>query len=275
VSIGLGTDTAGSIRIPASYLGLFGLRTTHGLVDTRGMLALAPSFDTVGWLTTDALTLAAITDVLLPSAPRTPITRGLLLPTVTACADEPVRAAFTDAVDRLADRAILSEVDTVDLDPAVLAEWSAAFRTIQARQAWQQHGQWITAHPHALGPDVAARFAIAATTSDDEAARASTRVEQARAQLRSLLPPDTALLLPSASSVAPSRDTEPGSPALEATRSATLRMTCLAGLAGAPAISMPLAQVAGLPVGISALAAPGADRDLTELAERAHLSARR
>jgi Asp-tRNA(Asn)/Glu-tRNA(Gln) amidotransferase A subunit family amidase len=66
--IGLGTDTAGSIRVPAAVCGLFGLRPTYGAVPADGVLPLAPSFDTVGWLTADAALLAAVGSVLLPPA---------------------------------------------------------------------------------------------------------------------------------------------------------------------------------------------------------------
>ena len=57
--IGIGTDTAGSVRVPASYQGLWGLRTTHGTVSRDGLLPLAPSFDTVGWLTRSRVVLLA------------------------------------------------------------------------------------------------------------------------------------------------------------------------------------------------------------------------
>jgi Asp-tRNA(Asn)/Glu-tRNA(Gln) amidotransferase A subunit family amidase len=63
--IGLGTDTAGSIRVPASYQGLWGLRTSYGVVERAGVLPLAPDFDTVGLLTRDAASLRAVASVLL------------------------------------------------------------------------------------------------------------------------------------------------------------------------------------------------------------------
>ena len=68
-TIGLGTDTGGSIRVPAAYQGLWGIRTTHGLVPTAGLLPLAPSFDTVGWLTRSPELLARVGEVLLPDGP--------------------------------------------------------------------------------------------------------------------------------------------------------------------------------------------------------------
>ncbi|GAB3171285.1 hypothetical protein GCM10027059_39280 [Myceligenerans halotolerans] len=66
VSIGLGTDTSGSIRVPAAYQGLWGFRPTHGAISGEGVLPLAPSFDTVGWLSRDPGLLARVGDVLLP-----------------------------------------------------------------------------------------------------------------------------------------------------------------------------------------------------------------
>src|SRR5271157_4147240 len=56
----LGTDTGGSIRVPASFCGLYGIRTSYGRISTSGVMAMAPSFDTVGWLARDAVTLRRV-----------------------------------------------------------------------------------------------------------------------------------------------------------------------------------------------------------------------
>lgn len=261
VVLGLGTDTAGSVRVPASYLGLFGLRTTHGAVSTEGLLALAPAFDTVGWLTRDAGALTAAGDVLLPPMPAQPVTRGLLATDLFALADAEVADTCRQAVGRLR----LGTVEEVDVCGGKLEEWFAAFRAVQGRAAHLGHGAWVAAHPDALGPGISERFALAARVTDDEHARALDVLGAARQRLRALVPPGTTILLPATSTVAPPLDQDAGAKAVM--RAGTLRLTCLASLAGLPAVALPT-RAGGLPVGLCAIGAVGADRDLLALATR-------
>jgi amidase len=65
--IGLGSDTGGSVRVPASYCGLWGIRPTHGRISLESAAPLAPSFDTVGWFARDAAGLRAAGQALLPA----------------------------------------------------------------------------------------------------------------------------------------------------------------------------------------------------------------
>jgi amidase len=292
--IGLGTDTAGSVRVPASYLGLYGLRTSHGALDRSGMLPLAPSFDTVGWLTRDAATLAATARAALPHARRAPLTRAVVVPALCALAEPAVRSALAPALrsapapavrSALASAvrsapapalraapapairtSVLPEPSRVPIAPADVRRWCAAFRTVQASEAWSEHGEWITANPGALGADVAARFAVGARTGDDEVTAARRVLADARARLLDLLTPGTALLLPATSTPATPRAT-PDSPSAARARASTLHLTCLAAIAGAPALSLPLATANGAPIGLSLIAAPGSDLDLTDLAQ--------
>ncbi|ANH38560.1 Glutamyl-tRNA(Gln) amidotransferase subunit A [Nocardioides dokdonensis FR1436] len=254
-TIGLGTDTAGSVRVPAAYQGLYGVRTTHGAIGTHGVLALAPSFDSVGWLTRDADLLALVGDVLLPDTAGPAGTSELVLvPELLALAEPDVR----DAVESWAAAQGLVVRETWSLGE--LDEWRRAFSTWQAWEAWTVRGPWLRERLHLLGPDVRARFEHAATIDERTAERAQGVVQTARTRLRELVG-DRVLVLPTTPSVAPLLGSDLGP-----VRGATLLLTCLAPLGGLPAVSLPLRTAAGLPCGVSLTAAPGRDRDLLALA---------
>jgi Asp-tRNA(Asn)/Glu-tRNA(Gln) amidotransferase A subunit family amidase len=249
-TIGLGTDTGGSIRVPAAYQGLFGIRTTHDAVSRRGLLALAPSFDTVGWLTRSAALLRRVGDVLLPGGTTSAPRRLVGVPALTALADADVAAAVrTVPVD-----------DHEDWPLDELDGWRAAFQTWQAWEAWQVRGGWLSDRMDTLGADVRSRFETAATVSHDQADAARATVDRAARTIRELVG-DGVLVIPSASSVAPRIGADLGP-----VRTATMTLTCLAGLAGLPAVSLPLTTLGGLPCGASLVAGTGRDRDLLDLA---------
>jgi amidase len=250
-SIGLGTDTGGSIRIPAAYQGLFGIRTTHGVVSMRGLLPLAPSFDTVGWLTRTPELLTRVGDVVLPESPGGDYTI-VTVPALTALAQADVAAAIA---------AWLPEGRKVESwDLAELPAWTEAFRVIQAHEAWASHGAWLTGQLDTLGADVRGRFEVAAAITEDEVAVAREIADRARVRIRALVG-DHVLALPAAPTVAPLLGAD-----LQSVRAATLQLTCLAGLAGLPAVTVPLTTADGLPCGVCLVAAPGRDRDLLKLA---------
>jgi len=251
-TVGLGTDTGGSIRVPAAYQGLYGVRTTHGAVSTDGVLPLAPTFDTVGWLARTPHLLAAVGDVLLPPAalPAKQATM-VVVPELLELADTEVAAAVTSWLpeDRIVEHWHLTELD----------DWLAAFQLWQAWEAWQSHGRRLTDRFETLGPAIRARFVRAATVSTQDAQAALRTVERASTQIRELVD-ERVLVLPSAASTAPYPEDA------EASRDATMRLTCLAGLGGLPAVSVPVTTGSGLPAGVCMVAGRGRDRDLLDLA---------
>lgn len=266
--VGLASDTAGSIRVPASYQGLWGLRTTHGLVPRQGMLALAPSFDTVGWLTRDGATLESVASWCLESAVDEPADTGehaepalpdlLRVPREALDATEPAtRRAFEAWCDG-------RRVELVDVGP--LADWYEAFRVVQAAEAWRAHGQWVTEHPGATGPDIRERFAMAATITPEREADGRAQVAHHAAVVRALVA-DAVLALPTTPGPAPARNAP-----LDDVRAATLRMTSLAGVGGLPALSVPALRVDGplgvAPVGVCLVGPRGSDLSLVRYARR-------
>jgi Asp-tRNA(Asn)/Glu-tRNA(Gln) amidotransferase A subunit family amidase len=273
--IGLGTDTAGSIRVPASYQGLVGFRPTHGAIEADGVLPLAPSFDTVGWLTRDIAASRAVAGVLLPlappdslappaspSSPRSSVARAIRLPAAERLAEPSTLALFAERVRQLEAAGSLPAAEPVDLPEETLEEWFTAFRTVQAYEAWQAHGPWITGHPGALGEDVAARFTAAAAVTEDQAADGRAAVAKARADLTGWLD-GAVLVLPTTPGPAPLRAADAAE--IDDVRGRTLRMSCLAPLAGAPTVSLPLTGHVA-PVGFCLVGAPGSDAALLELA---------
>lgn len=251
-SIGLGTDTGGSIRVPAAYQGLYGIRTSHGAVSREGLVPLAKAFDTVGWMTRSAFLLQAVGDVLLPESPAATVEEIHLVPSLVGLATEEVATAVSGT---------LPEATPLAWEPARLDEWRQAFVTGQAYQAWQAHGAWLETRLDTLGEAVRGRFEMARAVTRSQAEEARAVLSQARAEILDVVG-DRVLAFPSASSVAP--------PAAEAAgvRDDTLRLTCIAGIAGLPAVSIPVRTAANLPAGLCLVAAPGRDRDLLALAQR-------
>ena len=263
--VGLATDTAGSVRVPASYQGLWGLRTTHGLVPRQGLLPLAQSFDTVGWLTRDGATLQRVADWCLSydgsdSTESVFGESGADLPWRFVIPAEALDAA--DAATRAAFEAFVaaSALPVYTASIGDLDDYLVPFRTVQGAEAWRNNGDWLRAHPGATGPAVAERFraAAAVTAADETAARAA--LAPLRARLTDLVT-DAVLILPTAPGAAPARTA--GGEGIDAVRQATLRLTTPAAVAGLPALSVPLLTVASplgpAPVGVCLIARAGTD----------------
>lgn len=256
--VALGTDTAGSVRVPAAYQGLYGIRTSHGVVSTRGVHTLSATLDAVGWLARDAFALARVGQVLLPRDRARPLDHVAVSAGLIGAADNDV----TDAVWRFIDDRMIG-LPRRDIDHDLpLAQWRQVMTLIQGYEAWQLHGNWITAHPGVLAPEIAGRFRIASRITAEQYASALTEAAAARTAIRALIGDDV-LVVPSASSIPPRRDT-PG--AYAAARIATLNLTCLASLAGLPAVSVPLRTADGFPAGACLIGAAHSDRELVALA---------
>lgn len=262
VDFAIGTDCGGSIRIPASFCGLYGLRPTHGSVDASGLVALAPGFDTVGWFAGSADTLRRVGGVLLPAAPvdATPPTTLVIAADLFAQLGAAELAALQPALARL--KAGFSNVVTVDIYGQDGEQMMRAFRTLQATEIWAEHGDWITRHAPAFGPGVRERFEQAARVQPADVAAAAALRERLRERIAAVLPPGSIMCLPGAPGIAP----EIGTPAdtMEAFRGKAMQLLCIAGLAGVPQASIPVTRVDGCPLGLSLMMGAGADRSLLD-----------
>ena len=259
VDFALGTDCGGSVRIPASYCGIYGVRTTHGLVPVDGVIDLAASFDTVGWFARDPAMTPRVGDVLLPATSDFVPQRLLIAADAFALVGAETAAALAPAVTRL--KALLPDHRDVSVynsdDPAV---WSNIFRILQGDEIRRCHGDWIDAHKPNFGPGIAERFRWTRTIDTAEVERMRPLREDIAGRMTSLLGNDAVLCLPTAPGIAPKLATPAAE--LETFRGRAFALLCIAGLARLPQLSLPLAAVANCPLGLSLIAPRGGDRGL-------------
>jgi amidase len=258
VDFALGTDCGGSVRLPASYCGIYGIRTTHGLVPADGVADLAASFDTVGWFARDAKTMLRVGDVMLPAAPAFVPKRLLIAQDAFAFAGAEIADALAVAVMRL--KTALSDHRPVEVYTGDPAAWSEIFRILQGDEIRRKHGAWIDAHNPSFGPGIAERFRWTRTIDPTEVERMRPRREEVARHMDALLGDDALLCLPTAPGIAPKLATPAGE--LEVFRARAFALLSIAGLARLPQLSLPLGTMAGCPLGISLIAPRGRDRGL-------------
>jgi amidase len=260
VDFAIGTDTGGSVRVPASFVGVYGFRPTHDAVSLAGVVPFAPSFDTIGWFARDATTLSRVGDVLLPMASPAPIRRFRLVRDALALADPAVAAALHRAC------AAFDVVDEISLFAGEAQQWLECYRVLQGAEIWTELGPWISSAKPRFGDRIAPRFADAASITPAEVARYQPfRVLIAR-RVREALGDGIGLLIPTAPCIAlriDAREDEIGTFYRNA-----LTLTSIAGHAGIPQISLPAGEVEGCPAGLSVLASAGHDRALLDLGVR-------
>jgi len=263
----LGTDTGGSVRIPGSFCGLFGIRTSHGAISTAGLVPLMPSFDTVGWFARDPKMFKKVGDVLLPELPQIPLPSRLSIANEGLEAlDLEARPRFRKAIDAIS--GYFDEVRTISIaGPEGLAPWRDVFRIASAHETWSVNGAWVSAHGNSLSAPIAQRFAFAKSVTNEDAAEARRRRDELGRRIHMFIDTDAVLCIPTAPGPAPKLEAR--GQAIEEFRQRTQRLTSIAGLPGLPEITLPgLAEIDGLPLGLSLIGAPGADRTLLALANK-------
>ncbi len=259
VDFALGTDTGGSIRVPAGFCGVRGFRPSHGRLPLDGVMPFAPSFDTVGWFAGKGTVLARVGRALLGDRSHVP-PKLLLARDAFAWADQSVADALFDVAARLG---LAGEIDLYGGEETT---WLETYRMLQGAEIWSSFGPWIETTRPRFSEAIARRFADAASITAEEVA-AHTPVRRGIAtRLDRILTPGTGIVLPTAPCISPLKSAS-GAEIGEFYRRA-LTLACPAGHAGLPQVTLPLAMAAGCPVGLSVIGARGEDEALLALAER-------
>ncbi|HUZ22928.1 MAG TPA: amidase family protein [Streptosporangiaceae bacterium] len=278
--LAIGSDTGGSIRIPAAYCGVVGLKPSYGLIPLDGVFPLAPTCDHAGTLTATVAGAAALLPVLagtvlagtvlagtvlagtvLAGGSEPPFTVGVLATQLTDPSVTPeVHAALRGALDRLAAGGWrLREIGAAWL--AELAEWDQVLAVIVAREAHQVHSSRDTSR-YAAGTRALLDFG--ASVSAAQYAGALARRDELTAAIDASLADVDVLAGPTVGFVAPEQDPPFG----VGEDSGEGRFTGPYNLTGHPAISLPV-PAPGLPVGLQLAGRRGGDASLLQAAAAA------
>jgi amidase len=259
----LGSDTGGSVRVPASFNGIYGLRPTHERIEHSGVADMAPSFDVPGWFATTPGVFRKVGGVLLDSRRvAAKIDRVVVLEDAFDQAEEPVADLLRTLLEFISDD--LPGMAHGRIAPEGFDPWREAFRIVQAYETWQTFGGFITKHKPNIGPGVKERMQFASTVTQVQADASREVVNKARDHIRQIVVPGTVLALPTAPSIAP--EIEVSGAELEEFRTRVMRLTCTSGISGLPQMSIPGGAINGCPIGLSFIGWAGGDEALLDLA---------
>ncbi len=272
VPLAVGTDTGGSVRIPAALCGVVGIRPTMGLVSTDGVFPLAWSLDTVGVLANDVAGTAAGWRVLVdtpgqasPPPPVETVRFGLVTGSWFERLDDVVRTRFDGLTQMLVSRAAQAQPVTVpDAE-----ELRARYATVQLVEALAIHQDRMAAAPELFDPEVLQRLQAAVDVPAVAYASELRQLARVRATAGDRFAGYDVLVLPTVPVLAPplgARDTDIGG-GWTSPRDALLAHNALWGVLGLPAISVPIPNPGGLPVGVQLVGRPGGDAELLAIAQ--------
>jgi amidase len=274
VDFALGTDSACSVRLPAALCGIYGIRPTHGRISLHGVVPLSPSLDTIGWFTRTPDLLVSVGGVLLDPKDATAgtISRVYVADDALALAQPRVVAALQPAISKVA--ALINSREMISIADAAAPEgldwfWFRVW-SVQVREVWTEHGAWIEAtHPRSRA--LSRKNLETGAESTPEEIDEDVPWAALRTLVRKRIGENGVICIPTTSDIAPRLGVESD---LASFTRPTLCLMSIAGVAGLPQVTLPLAQVEDCPVGLSLIGPPGSDEQLINLALHLNSSGR-
>jgi len=266
VDFSIGTDTGGSVRVPASNCGLFGIRPSHGRVSLEGCVDLAPSFDTCGWFSRDVDTFVRVSALLLSTDDAIVLHTPRLIEPSDVWSHQDSHVVEAMLAPRTKVREFFSAHENTSIAPTSFDLMVSQFRIIQGFEAWRTHGKFIEEYSPILGPGVAERFEFARQVTKEDYSRALHFQADFRSKLDEILSDDGVMVYPTMSQPAPLRTTPLST--LDSYRADVFRSLCVAGLGGLPQITLPLARMEDAHLGLSLVGPRGSDYSLALLAKQ-------
>jgi amidase len=268
-SVGIGTDTAGSIRVPAAACGLLGIRPTHGRIDDSGVIPFAPSFDVVGLLAQSSALMKVVFETLTTRrSPTIPIVR-VLLPADLGSDQDTRESVAAARLARRVESLTGAEVVPVAFGSFVDDSVGSLFARIQGREIWANHGEWVSSNIEHLAGEVQTRLRVCESRASDpdEVQEQDRRLCDAyRSELHDLIQPGTVAILPIRPRRGPLRAWS--AEQLGEFRAECFRLMAPSSLSGLPQMAVPTTW-GGEYVSLGIIGAANSDEMLIELAGEA------
>lgn len=261
VDFALGTDTAGSVRVPASYCGIFGFRPSHDYISIEGVCPLGASFDTVGVFAGNSDLLEAVSNALLRQdqdyLPEHATPTNLIIPEQFASVLDPLVAPYMMAfVDRLKRRfATVKEQNFYKHARDVYD----VFTVVRAREAWSAHAEWLESVKPNLATSIRQRIYSCRDISDDAFKRSSAARAELLSRSDEVVDNSSFICLPTTWGFPPLKSASEGE--LQDNRNRNIVITTLASCYGFPQITIPI-PAGRMKLGISLMGAKGSDKAL-------------
>nr|AXY97839.1 Amidase 1 [Populus tomentosa] len=290
-AVAVGTDTGGSVRVPASYCGILGFRPSYDAVPSAGVVPLAQSFDTVGWFARDPVILSRVGHILLQSPVMDPIKPSQVIIAedcfqLSNIPNDRLGQVLVKSVEKIYGGHVLkhtvlgdyvkekvpslkhfmsNEIKELEHNIPSLAALSNAMRSLERYEFKDNHGEWITAVKPELGPAISERVWEAVRTTGENVDACHSVKTELHAALATLLQDFGILAIPTVSGLPPKLQTDPTT--LKIFRAKAFGLLSIAGVSGFCQVSIPLGMYDNLPVSVSLLAKQGSDAFLLNVVE--------
>lgn len=256
VDFAIGTDTGGSIRVPASYCGIYGFRPSHDRVSAKGVAPLAQLLDAVGWMARDPVLLETVGTILLNEDRSAVLPKRLLIAKDTFGLVAPeLKSAVEAAVDVIASK--FSDVQEVHLEPYGWEGHAQLYRVFQGWECWKNYGEWITETKPFICPSIMERFDYTRNVTAEDYKNATEFRNRIVQGFSELLNGDAILCLPTTTDVPPL--VEASDKELLMNRARNMNLTSVAPLARTPEVCIPIQLTKTTTTGLSLMASHGND----------------
>ena len=244
----IGSDTGGSVRIPASFCGLIGMRPTHNRINTKGVYPMAPSFDTVGWFANNPEIFQKVGNVLLNNIERSNVDfkQYVVAEDLLELCDAEVQDNFNNYIN-----VNIPNINKTRLSTNTKAIIADNFRILQGAEVKENIIPWIENNKPNISPEIRSRIDMASKITDIEVNRALIFRKTLIDEIKKSLPEGTIAVFPTSPFSAPKSGQDDES--LGSFRKRLMELTSIAGMTSRPQITIPRLKDKSGPVGISLL----------------------